>query len=76
MYDILACIPFAYFMGSDPQQKRLYKVIKLLRVPRLFALLDIDNVKKFVNNHYSKQLENAVKNNDNNFSFPIMKALM
>ena len=50
IFDFLANVPFdAYFMESDTQmmveQSRLFRLLKLLRVPRLFELLNVDRFK-------------------------------
>ena len=36
---------------------RKFKIIKLLRIPRLFELLNVNRVKNAIKNYYNKQLE-------------------
>ena len=44
---------------------------KLLRVPRIIQLLDVDRVKSIINNRYQRQLDNAIRLEDHKWSFPI-----
>ena len=79
-FDFLACVPFAYLIkmnqdsGSDALPKlRLWKLFKLLSVPRLMGLLDVERVKKIVNNYYAKKLLHAVNTYDQSYKMPILK---
>jgi hypothetical protein len=35
---------------------RLFRLIKLLRVPRLFELLNVDRFKKYIKDYYNNRL--------------------
>ena len=43
LYDLIACIPFHFF--SDGSNIRLFRLLKLLRVPRLTGLMNVEHVK-------------------------------
>jgi len=49
IFDLLANIPFELFFkikkNSRDDEKRLLRLFKLLRLPRLFALLNVDRIK-------------------------------
>ena len=53
----------------------MLKLLKLLRVPRLFELLNVDRFKQFLNDYYNKILEKAVRENREDEAYPILKAL-
>lgn len=65
IYDLLAIIPFDTFFknsGSkfvegkfirNEELLRKFRLIKLLRVPRLFELLNVDRFKKFIKEYYN-----------------------
>mmetsp|Transcript_33416 Transcript_33416/g.51281 ORF Transcript_33416/g.51281 Transcript_33416/m.51281 type:complete len:158 (+) Transcript_33416:1178-1651(+) len=82
IFDLLANIPFEIFftIGKDPQKTiddgRLYRLFKLLRVPRLFALLNVDRIKQSITDYYNRRLLKAVRNNIEGMSYPILKQLM
>ena len=61
---------------SSKKASRMYKMLKFLRIPRLFELLNVDRVKQSITDYYSKRLEKAVQENDDSESYPILKALM
>ena len=48
----------------------------MLRIPRLFALLNVDRIKQSINDYYNKRLNYAVQNNIETEGYPILKALM
>ena len=53
----------------------MFRLFKLLRVPRLFELLNVDRFKGTISDFYNKALEKNVK--EGKFEhFPILKALM
>ena len=54
----------------------MWKMLKLLRIPRLFELLDVDRIKQYINAYYNQILEKAVRENNEEESYPILKALM
>lgn len=45
--------------------------MKLLRMPRLSQLLDVEKFKNIVNDYYQKELEQNIKNNKDD-PYPIM----
>jgi len=53
IFDFLAWIPFEYIF-SEFHQVRLFRLLKLLRVPRLAALINVDNFKQLINEYYDK----------------------
>lgn len=63
-FDLLAIIPFSFFIvgkntgTNDPKKSkvRLFRLIKLLRVPRLFELLNVDRFKKYIKDYYNNRL--------------------
>jgi hypothetical protein len=55
---------------------RLLALFKLLRVPRLFGLLNVERFKQSITTHFTKQLEEKVKNNIECENYPILKQLM
>ena len=63
-------------LESSKKASRMYKMLKFLRIPRLFDLLDVDRVKQSITNYYSEKLLKAVQENDESESYPILKALM
>ena len=71
VFDLLANIPFELFFtlgkekpkATDLQAGRMYKMFKLLRIPRLFELLNVDRIKQYITAYYTKRLEMAVKHN-------------
>ena len=87
IFDFLALIPFEFLFLDDfaltpteelsKRQKisRMLKLFKLLRVPRLFELLNVDRFKQFLNDYYNKILEKAVRENNEEEAYPILKAL-
>ena len=80
LFDLLACIPFELILvrdkSSQNDKSRLFRLLKLFRVPRLLELLNVDRVKQTINDHYNKILERAVQENIESESYPILKALM
>ena len=87
-FDLLAMIPFTtiFKLSHDPSQtilglhaghtSRKFRLIKLLRVPRLFELLNVDRFKKFIKEYYNHKLSESVKKNDDGDNYPILKSLM
>lgn len=81
IFDFLAIFPFRVVLRGSVSplelsgKDRLFKVLKLLRVPRLVELLNVDRVKKVVKVHYQKQLENNLAKQKDSENYPILKAL-
>ena len=76
IFDLLAWVPFDLIVEQDNDKARLWRLFKLLRIPRLIELLNVERVKQIVTNHYNKQLEENVKANRFNKPYPIMKTLL
>ena len=55
---------------------RLFRLFKLFRVPRLFALLNVNRVKQIIGDHYQKKLDKAVQNNDEREMNSIHRSIM
>lgn len=55
-FDLLAIIPFASLLVPKKDNARLFRLIKLLRVPRLFELLNVDRFKKYIKDYYNNRL--------------------
>jgi hypothetical protein len=53
IFDFLAWIPFEYIFYEN-HHVRLFRLLKLLRVPRLAALINVDNFKQLINEYYDK----------------------
>ena len=83
-FDLLAIIPFASLLvdgntsTTDPKKDnaRLFRLIKLLRVPRLFELLNVDRFKKYIKDYYNNRLQESVSNNEETENYPILRAIM
>lgn len=55
VYDLLAWIPIDWLFDlDDPAQDdpHLFRLLKLLRIPRLFELLDVDKFKMVLSMYY------------------------
>ena len=82
IFDLLAWIPFQDMIlytseASDVNSKaRLFRLLKLLRLPRLAQLLDVEQFKQIVHDHYNQQLERNIKQGNENSNYPIMRALL
>ena len=72
IFDLLANIPFEILFGYEGEKSRLYRLFKLLRVPRLFELLNVDQIKSRLKDIYSNRLMKAMKNVNQNYKYPIL----
>ena len=54
LFDLIAIIPFDQFVVGPKQ--RLLRLLKLLRVPRLFELLNVERIKHMITDYYNKRL--------------------
>lgn len=52
IYDLIAWLPFNLMIELVAGRKRLLRLLKMLRLPRLAQLLNVERVKKLVNEHY------------------------
>ena len=53
----------------------MFRVLKLLRIPRLFELLDVEKFKGILSMYYIAQLETAVAQEDFSYHYPILKQM-
>lgn len=74
LFDLVAIIPFDLFTRGS--KIRLYRLLKMLRVPRMIELLDVDRVKAILNNYYNKRLKRAVAESDERWKPPILQSLL
>lgn len=76
--DLIAIIPFRMILGEKikSEKSRLLGLFKLLRVPRLFGLLDVERFKRFITQYYNNRLEEKVRKNIETENYPILKQLM
>jgi len=61
LFDFLSCFPFRQFY-SDPVNQQLTYLLKLLRLYKLFYLLDAGNFKSLVKQYYEGKLRRVIKN--------------
>jgi len=62
-------------MFKFQKTSRLWRLIKLLRMPRLAELLNVEKVKGFINTFYTNQLiENIKEGNDE--TYPTKKIML
>ena len=54
IFDLLAVIPFENIFQDLFEEPRLWRLMKLLRMPRLSQLLDVEKFKNIVNDYYQK----------------------
>ena len=60
-FDLIAIIPFAQLVTiNSPAQSdskiRLFRLLKLLRIPRLVQLLDVERFKSVITDYFNKRL--------------------
>ena len=70
-FDLIAWIPFDLFVTMD--EVHLLRIIKMLRISRLFELLDVEKFKGLLDNFYERQLNEAVKRENFTYHYPILK---
>jgi hypothetical protein len=58
--------------GRGDSSRRLWRLLKLFRVPRLVELLNVNRVKRNIKDHYNKILVKAVEENRENETYPIL----
>lgn len=74
LFDLIAIIPFDQFLQGP--KMRLLRLLKLLRVPRLFELLNVERIKHMITDYYNKRLRESVAEGDESASYPILHALL
>ena len=73
IFDFLAWIPFELIFKIH--NVRLFRLLKLLRVPRLAALINVENFKQIINEFYDKELTHSIKVNNTKYHYPIAWSL-
>ena len=74
VFDLLAWIPFEYIgSGTDV---RLFRLLKLLRLPRLADLLNVEKFKQIVNSYCDSQSKRHLRNKNEDAHYPNRFALM
>ncbi|CDW76967.1 cation channel family protein [Stylonychia lemnae] len=63
IFDMLSVIPFRYFI-KDAETRQLCSLFKILRLPKLFLLLDSRNFKHIIKTYYDNKLQRVLKNVD------------
>ena len=58
---MLSVIPFRYLI-KDSETRQLCSLFKILRLPKLFLLLDSRNFKHIVKSYYEGKLKRVLKN--------------
>lgn len=58
VYDLFAWLPIDMFFKREGVY--LFRLLKLLRIPRLFELLDVEKFKQVLNLYYQVKLDQAV----------------
>lgn len=79
IFDFLAIVPFKdifYSHITNRSKLRLFSLFKLLRVPRLFGLLNVERFKQSITAYYNNKLEEKVRRNIETENYPILKQLM
>jgi hypothetical protein len=75
IFDLLAVIPFGLFIG-DKEDRKLLRLFKLLRLPRLFALLNVDRFKNILTSFLNQRSKRAMKEvKMETYNFPILTTL-
>jgi hypothetical protein len=61
---------------KQDSSRRLWRLLKLFRVPRLVELLNVNRVKRNIKDHYNKILIKAVEENRENETYPILLTIL
>lgn len=57
------------------KEYHLLRLLKMLRVPRLAQLLDVEKFRTMVNMYYSNQLDRSVNEGQFDYHYPVLKAI-
>lgn len=76
LFDFLAIVPFSQLIQviqqlENENKLRLFHLFKLLRVPRLFGLLNVERFRQSLTSYYNSKLEENVKKNIDSANYPI-----
>ena len=63
-------------LAEGSEKDRLFLLLKLLRVPRLFELLNVTRIKQSITSYYNNKLKESIKKNVETENYPILKAFM
>lgn len=55
IFDLVAWIPFEYLFPSS--KARLWRILKILRMPKLADLLDVEKIKQIVSKYFEKKIK-------------------
>jgi hypothetical protein len=78
MFDLIPWIPIDLIFFSDQLEHNhihLVRILKMIRIPRLAQLLDIDKFKKLIFTFYNNKLKAAIAVDDYNYHIPIFKII-
>lgn len=64
IFDLLTVVPFRYFMQNNTEAAQLVQLFKLLRLPRLFAMIEPKQFNNLVKAYYHNQLKRVMSNDD------------
>ena len=79
IFDFLAWFPIELIQQQQNPNvtvSPLLRLFKLLRMPRLAQLLDVEKCKNIVNSYYEKQLKYNISINNYKMHYPIKRALL
>lgn len=63
IFDFLATFPFRYAISSENMRaRRLSYLLKLLRLPKIAAVLDTKTFQEVVKSFFKRRLKNVIKN--------------
>jgi hypothetical protein len=64
IFDLLTVVPFRYFIKGRPEASQLVQLFKLLRLPRLFAMIEPKQFNNLVKAYYHSQLKRVMSTDD------------
>ena len=76
IFDFIAWIPIQLLLPQESQNLDMFRILKLLRLPRLAELIDVEKFKQIVNEYFDKQLNKAIQENDTEYTYPLLFSLM
>jgi hypothetical protein len=73
LFDFVAFFPVVYIF--DFPNIRIARLLKLLRIPRLSQLLDVESFKTLVADHHNRNLLKAVEQDNFGYYYPIVNVI-
>ena len=61
LIDFIACLPITNIIQNPGEKTRLWRLAKLLRMPRLAQLLDVEKVKSMIQEYFTRRLVYNIK---------------